>query len=204
MGTTPSLLPLPSSLLSAGFSGVNFKGERSQDQRVHNATDCWLLMLRLVLRGGTGLCLSVCVCVCICLITLVFFVCWSSCERLSVTISFSDMFAKERHARGRNLIGWTTLTDETWWTPGFLSSHWWGFRGLSLRGEIQFPPPARLLCLDRSGWDRRGCVTLQIIHIWWKVVWEGAVWSAVWCGSPEMQIDKYLRVCHFLKFVLKI
>lgn len=161
MGTSPPFNELPSSLLSTGCSGVNSGGERSQDHRLHNAADCWLLMLRLVLRGEVGLC------VCISLIMKVFFcLCLPAYVSTCVGVSFCDVFAKERHAKRRDLIGQTTLADETWWTPGFLSSRWWGFGGLSLRGgEIQFPPLACLLCLDRLAWDRRGCVTLHIIHI---------------------------------------
>lgn len=79
---------------------------------------------------------------------------------------FVTCLLKNDVQKRRNLIGRTTLADETWWTPGFLSSCWWGFEGLSMRGgEIQFPPLACLLCLDRLAWDRRGCVTLRIIHM---------------------------------------
>lgn len=91
----------------------------------------------------------------------------------------------------RNLIGRTTVADETWWTAGSLSSCWWGFGGLSLRGEIQFPPPARRRCLDSLAQDWRGCVTLQITQSL-RVCWESGVWSVARrdstqeeCGTAE-------------------
>lgn len=56
MGTSLPLNELPGSPLSAGYSGVNSRGQRSQDHRLHNASDCWLLMLKWVLRGGVDLC----------------------------------------------------------------------------------------------------------------------------------------------------
>lgn len=86
----------------------------------------------------------------------------------------------------RNLIGRTTVADETWWTAGSLSSCWWGFGGLSLRGEIQFPPPARWRCLDSLAQDWRGCVTLQITQSL-RVCWESGVWSVARRDSTQAE-----------------
>lgn len=60
MGTSPPFNELPGSPLSTACSRVNSTGQRSQDHRLHNASDCWLLILMLVLWGGVGL--YVCVC----------------------------------------------------------------------------------------------------------------------------------------------
>lgn len=78
MGTSRLFNEPPGSPLSTGFSGVNSRCQRSQDHRLHNASDCWLLMLRWVLRVGVGFCVCI---VCICLIVCIYlFVHVSSCE----------------------------------------------------------------------------------------------------------------------------
>lgn len=81
MGTSPPFNEPPGSPLSTGRSGVNSRGRRSQDHRLHNASDCWLLMLRRALRGGVET-----ECVCLHLfdcVRIYVFVRVSSCERLS-------------------------------------------------------------------------------------------------------------------------
>lgn len=159
-------------------------------------------MLRRALRGGVRLC--VCMRVCICLTGRVHCLCmwalvsawvhaWASVflhASWLVCGVCSCMTTQCVHKR-RNVIGRTTVADETWWTAASLSSCWWGFGGLSLTGEIQFPPPARRRCLDSLARDWRGCVTLQITKSL-KVCWESGVWSAAChdstqeeCGTAE-------------------
>lgn len=140
MGTSPSFRALPGSPLSTGCSEVNSRGERSQDHRLHNASDCWLLMLRLVLRGKRKAVYVLEFVVCV---GFFFSICTFKLMRVSEDMCmFLDMhhLQKEDLKKGK-LICWTTIADETWWTAVFLSSCWWGFECLSLRGGIQFPPP---------------------------------------------------------------
>lgn len=89
MGTSAPFNEPPGSPLSTGRSGVNSRGERSQDHRLHNASDCWLLMLKRALRGGVWPCVYTCIC-------LHFFDCAriypfvhaSSCERMRARFFF--------------------------------------------------------------------------------------------------------------------
>lgn len=67
-----------------------------------------------------------------------------------------------------NLIGQTTVAEETWWSAGSLSSCWWGFGGLSLRGRIQFPPPARPCCFDSLARDWREVVWHSRLPSHWE------------------------------------
>lgn len=118
MGTSPPFNELPGSPLSTGCSEVNSRGQRSQDHRLHNASDCWLLMLRLVLQGGVGL-LCVCVCVFICLIVCIFFClciwvleCMCECQFLCM---HPDMFACVlMHANAVCAKGGTWLAGPPW------------------------------------------------------------------------------------------
>ncbi len=90
MGTSPPFNEPPGSPLSTGHCGVNSRGQRSQDHRLHNASDCWLLMLRRAQRGGVRLC--VCVCVCLHLsdcVRICLFVRVSLCEGSSACVSVS-------------------------------------------------------------------------------------------------------------------
>lgn len=192
MGTSAPFNEPPGSPLSTGRSGVNSGGQRSQDHRLHNAPDCWLLMLRRALRGGVGLCvcmrLFVWLCeylsVCACKLVRVLECASVSAARILTCLRVCSCMPSQCVRERRNLIGRTTVADETWWTAGSLSSCWWGFGGLSLRGEIQFPPPARRRCLDSLAWDWRGCVTLQITQSL-RVCWESAFWSAACHDSTQ-------------------
>lgn len=210
MGTSPPFNEPPGSPLSTGRSGVNSRGQRSQDHRLHNASDCWLLMLRRAQRGGVRLCVFVCVYVCICLIVCVFVcLCVWAYVRARVRVWASVFLHASWHVyvcahacqrivcKRRNLIGRTTVADETWWTAGSLSSCWWGFGSLSLRGEIEFPPPARRRCLDSLARDWRGCVTLQITQSL-RLCWESGVWSAACHDSTQEEcgtVESCQSVC---------
>lgn len=175
MGTSPPFIEPPASPLSAGYSGVNSTGQRSQDHRLHSASDCWLLMLKWVLRGGVDLCvfrlyLLDCAYIYRCVCDRVWVRAWIS--YFSCHASWHVYMRAHAYwhvvCRRWNLIGQTTVAEEPWWSAGSLSSCWWGFGGLSLRGGIQFPPPARLCCLDSLAQDWREVVWHSRLPSHWE------------------------------------
>lgn len=162
-------------------------------------------MLRWVLRVGVGWCVCVCV---LAFVWLCVFIClcmWDHVRAAFLLHALEDvcMWAHARRSsvhKRRNLIGRTTEADETWWTADSLSSCWWDFGGLSLRGgKFNFLP--LLVGAVWITWPRTvEGVWHSILSYSGRISWESLISGKPWLNTQGMWHSGELSACHFSRF----